>query len=202
MLNFILRWTIYLPYNLWIITKSIFKKQKHIKTFNDKVNPEMAMFYQEPKTTKHLDPNDPNVVKIDCNYLPERKSAGAAGYDLIAKLVTPFILVRANETVLVPTGLKIEIPKGKVGLVFIRSSLSISTPLTLANGVGVIDSDYRGEIQVPLRNTSGTKRATINNGDRIAQLVIVDYYAPQLMHSKVLEETTRGSGGFGSTGVK
>ena len=202
MLNFILRWTIYLPYNLWIITKSIFKRPTKPTINIDKIHVDRSMFYQEPKTTKHLDPNDPNVVKIDCNYLPERKSAGAAGYDLIAKLGTPFILVRANETVLIPTGLKIEIPRGKVGLVFVRSSLSISTPLTLANGVGVIDSDYRGEIQVPLRNTSGTKRATINNGDRIAQLVIVDYYAPQLMHSKVLEETTRGSGGFGSTGVK
>lgn len=201
MINFILRWTIYLPYNLWVVIKSIFKKQTKPTVNIDKIHTDRSMFYKEPKTLNQLDPNDPNVIKIDCNYLPERKSAGAAGYDLIAKLTTPFILIRANETVLISTGLKIEIPKGKVGLVFIRSSLSISTPLILSNGVGVIDSDYRGEIQVSLRNTSGTKRATINNGDRIAQLVIVDYYAPQLMHSKVLEETNRGSGGFGSTGV-
>jgi dUTP pyrophosphatase len=141
-------------------------------------------------------------IKINCHYIPQRKTEGAAAYDLTAKLDTPFITFRANESHTISTGLRIEIPEGKVGLIFLRSGIAQQTWLGLANSVGVIDSDYRGEILLNIRNYSPTKRYMINNNDRIAQLVIVDYFAPTLINSKVLSTTVRGTGGFGSTGAR
>jgi dUTP pyrophosphatase len=141
------------------------------------------------------------VVNIKSKYIPERKTEGSAGYDLIADIQESFCVVLNNETKLIPTGVHIEIPKGKCGLLFLRSSVSINSPLILANGVGLIDSDYRGEIQIPLKNVS-SRRAVINRGERLAQLVIVDCFTPELNRVKFLEETKRGDGGFGSTGVK
>jgi len=146
--------------------------------------------------------NIKNKVNIICDYIPERKTNGSAAVDLIAKLPSPNLLFRAGETHLVPTGLTIEIPQGKCGLLLIRSGLSIQSPLGLTNGIGLIDSDYRGEIKVPIRNYSASKRHTIQNGDRIAQLLIVDHFIPNLNRVKKLNETDRSSGGFGSTGVK
>jgi len=142
-----------------------------------------------------------SVVNIKCDYIPERKTDGSAGYDLKAKLTGPFQIFLNGETHLIPTGLHIEIPKGKCGLLFLRSSISVNTPLVLANGVGLIDSDYRGEIKIPLKNIS-QRRAIINKDERVAQLVIVDCFTPELNRVKYLEETKRGDGGFGSTGVK
>ena len=141
------------------------------------------------------------VINIKSNYIPERKTDGSAGYDLVANIQESFWVVFNNETKLIPTGVHIEIPKGKCGLLFLRSSVAVNSSLILANGVGLIDSDYRGEIKIPLKNLS-SKRAVINRNERIAQLVIVDCFTPELNRVKYLEETKRGNGGFGSTGVK
>jgi len=146
-------------------------------------------------------PEKKETVKYNCTYLPERKTDGSVGYDLKANLTGNFETWMAFETKQVPTGLKIEIPKGKCGLVFLRSSLALYSPFMLANGVGVIDSDYRGEIKLLIRNTS-SKRCVINRNDRIAQLVIIDCFTPELVKAKFLTETVRNEGGFGSTGWK
>ena len=183
-MRYLLMYTIYLPYNLKIWVKNLFKqKDKYCFSFLRK----------EKKIPQ---------INIKCPYVPERKTEGAAAYDLIAKLTTSSILFKAGETMLIPTGFHIEIPKGKCGLLLIRSSLSLNSPLGLANGVGLIDSDYRGEIKVPLRNYSATKRYSINNDDRIAQLLLIDCFTPELIRIKTLTETTRNAGGFGSTGTK
>ena len=159
-----------------------------------------SSFYFIPKRKKQ---EQKQVINIKCNnYTPELKTEGAAAYDLIANFQESFLLFRAGDVHLVPTGLSIEIPKGKCGLLLIRSSLASKTPLSLANGVGLIDSDYRGEILVPIRNTSQSKRASINKGERIAQLLIIDCFTPQLKQVRQLSDTKRNTGGFGSTGVK
>jgi dUTP pyrophosphatase len=192
MKNFILRWTVYLPFNIKILlTKLFVKRNKNSYITNS--------FYFIPKKKK-----EPLVSKVNikCNYVPERKTEGAAAYDLIANINESFLLFRAGDVHLVPTGFSLEIPKGKCGLLFIRSGLASKTPLTLANGVGLIDSDYRGEILVPIRNTSQTKRASINKGERIAQLLLIDCFTPQLQQVKQLSDTKRNNGGFGSTGAK
>ena len=177
-----------------VLFGKLFKTNKKIKNSYQ----HQTYYFQLPKRTKKETP----VVDIKCSYIPERKTAGSAAYDLIAQLPTPNLLFKAGETHLVPTGLSIEIPEGKCGLLFVRSGLSLQSPLGLANGVGLIDSDYRGEIKVPMRNYSGSKRHLISNGDRIAQLLIVDYFAPTLNRVKELKETVRSDGGFGSTGIK
>lgn len=194
MLRFILMYTVYLPYNLKVLFSKLFKPNKKIKT----TYKHKTFFFGLPKKSKKEAP----VVNIKCTYLPERKTDGAAAYDLVAQLNTPTLLFKAGETMLVPTGLSIEIPKEKCGLILIRSGLSINSPLGLANGVGLIDSDYRGEIKIPLRNYSATKRYSINNGDRVAQLLIIDCFNPIFNRVKELKETIRSDGGFGSTGTK
>lgn len=146
-------------------------------------------------------PKKEETVRYNCTYLPERKTEGSVGYDLKANLTSNFEVWLAFETKQVPTGLKIEIPKGKCGLVFLRSGLALNSSFMLANGVGVIDSDYRGEIKLLIKNTS-SRRCTINKNDRIAQLVIIDCFTPELVKAKFLTETVRNEGGFGSTGWK
>ena len=122
---------------------------------------------------------------------PECGTPYAAGADLRAVSDEP-ITIRPNETVLVHTGLAMEIPEGLVGLVYARSGLASKRGLAPANCVGVIDSDYRGEIMVALHNHSAETQ-TIESGERIAQLVI---------EAGSLSDTDRGQGGFGSTGTK
>lgn len=135
----------------------------------------------------------PNAV------LPRRQTAGSAGYDLTACLEEPVQLL-PNQTRLIPTGLAIQLQhSGLVGLVFARSSLGVKFGVVPANGVGVIDSDYRGEVLVGLRNTSDTPY-TVQPGDRVAQLLILPVELPELELCEQLEETQRGAGGFGSTG--
>ena len=124
----------------------------------------------------------------------------AAGADLRAVSDGP-ITIRPNETVLVHTGLAMEIPEGLVGLVYARSGLASKRGLVPANCVGVIDSDYRGEIMVALHNHS-EKTQTIESGERIAQLVIAPYISAEFIEADSLSETDRGQGGFGSTGTK
>lgn len=131
--------------------------------------------------------------------LPTYGSAEAAGADLYACLENP-VTIRAGETVFIPTGLALEVPKGCAGLVYARSSMGAKRGLAPANKVGVIDSDYRGEIRVVLLN-HGTQTQTIAPGDRVAQLLITPVVTPQYVQAQELDDTQRGAGGFGSTGA-
>ena len=129
---------------------------------------------------------------------PLRGSASAAGADLRA-CVDGAVTVAPGETVMIGTGLALEIPEGCVGLVFARSGLASKRGLAPANKVGVIDSDYRGEVTVALHN-HGDKPQTLAPGERIAQLVVVNYQTPEFAPAETLTDTARGAGGFGSTG--
>ena len=131
---------------------------------------------------------------------PAYGSAAAAGADLYAVLDAP-LTVAAGETALVHTGLAVEIPAGFVGLVCARSGLATKRGLAPANKVGVIDADYRGEIMVALHNHS-TATQTIEQGERVAQLVLVPYLTAAYEEADSLTDTVRGAGGFGSTGTK
>lgn len=131
---------------------------------------------------------------------PHYGSADAAGADLYAVLDAPLTL-NAGETVLVHTGLAIEIPTGFVGLVCARSGLATKRGLAPANKVGVIDADYRGEIMVALHNHSAVPQ-TIEHGERVAQLILMPYLTAAYDETDSLSDTDRGAGGFGSTGTK
>ena len=124
-------------------------------------------------------------------------SAGADLYMLPGASVT----VNPHETVMIHTGLAMEIPEGYAGLIFARSGLASKRGLAPANKVGVVDSDYRGEIMVALHN-HGSEPKTIENGERIAQIVLVPYLAAEFDEVDELSDTVRGEGGFGSTGSK
>lgn len=130
--------------------------------------------------------------------IPTRGSADAAGLDLY----TPFnYAFPPNTTVKVATGIAMAIPKGCAGFIFARSGLATKQGLRPANCVGVVDADYRGEIIVALRNDSD-KEQVIEAGSRVAQMVIMPYEAVDLEVVDELDDTERGSGGFGSTGIK
>jgi dUTP pyrophosphatase len=131
--------------------------------------------------------------------VPQYGSAYAAGADLYACLDQPLVAA-PGETVFVPTGLAMEIPVGMVGLIYARSGLACKKGLAPANKVGVIDSDYRGEIMVALYNHS-REDITITSGERIAQMVITPYIYAEYEEVESLEDTVRGEGGFGSTGT-
>ena len=137
----------------------------------------------------------------DGAVLPCYGSACAAGADLVACTDTPSVEIQSGETQFIPTGIAVQIPAGYVGLVYARSGIACKRGLAPANKVGVIDSDYRGEILVALHNhSSETQR--IERGERIAQLVIAPYLTVQFAQAETLDETARGAGGFGSTGSK
>ena len=137
----------------------------------------------------------------DGAVLPSYGSAFAAGADLVACPDTPAVEIGIGETILIPTGLAMEIPVGYVGLIYARSGIACKRGLAPANKVGVIDSDYRGEILVALHNHSAEPQR-IERGERIAQLVITPYLAVEFAETDTLEDTARGKGGFGSTGSK
>ena len=143
----------------------------------------------EPIKVKKLSPNA---------ILPTYGSAGAAGADLYACLDAP-VTVAPGETAWIPTGLALEVPKGCAGLVYARSSLGVKRGLAPANKVGVIDSDYRGQIHVVLLNHGKTEQ-TIRHGERIAQFLITPVLTPAYVEAEELTDTDRGAGGFGSTG--
>lgn len=130
--------------------------------------------------------------------IPEYASAGAAGADLYN--AGGDVVIASGESAGIPTGIAIEIPEGYVGLVYARSGLACKEGLAPANKVGVIDSDYRGEIKVFLFNHSGAAR-TVTEGERIAQLVIAPFLHCEFTEGE-MSETKRGEGGFGSTGKK
>lgn len=128
--------------------------------------------------------------------MPTSGSKEAAGYDLYS---TEDVCIWPLTTEVIHTGIAIELPPGTFGGIFSRSGLSTKQGLAVINGVGVVDSDYRGEIMVPLHNHS-EGRKWIRRGDRVAQLIIIPYLKPVLVESDTLSKTDRGIGGFGSTG--
>ena len=134
----------------------------------------------------------------DGAHLPTYGSLEAAGADLYACLEES-VTIAPGETVFIPTGIALEVPKGCAGLVYARSSLGTKRGLAPANKVGVIDSDYRGEIRVVLFN-HGSVPQTIENGERIAQFLITPVLTPSYTWAEELSQTERASGGFGSTG--
>ena len=130
---------------------------------------------------------------------PSRATAGSAGMDLSA-CIEEDIIIAPRQLVKIPTGIAIALPGPEyVALVYARSGLGIKHGVTLSNGVGVVDSDYRGEIMVGLTNLSDVPY-TIHPGDRIAQLVVTPVVLPELERAEELDDTGRGAGGFGSTG--
>ncbi len=130
---------------------------------------------------------------------PQRATAQSAGYDLCACLDAPYTL-QPGQAYAVPTGLSFDPECDDVGLfIFARSGLGAKHGIALANGVGVVDADYRGEVRVSLRNFSDTPYV-VQDGDRIAQLVVLPIRTPAFFEADALSETDRGSGGFGSTG--
>ena len=131
--------------------------------------------------------------------MPTYGSAEAAGADLYACL-TEAVTIQPGQTVLIPTGFALEVPKGCAGLIYARSSMGVKRGLAPANKVGVIDSDYRGEIMVALHNHS-PQAQVVEKGERVAQIVITPYVTATFVEGD-LDETERGAGGFGSTGTK
>lgn len=131
--------------------------------------------------------------------LPTYGSDGAAGADLYACLEDT-VTIAPGESAWIPTGLAMEVPEGCAGLIYARSGMACKRGLAPANKVGVVDSDYRGEVCVVLFN-HGSEPQTVTGGERIAQLVIAPVYTPAYEEVSELTDSQRGKGGFGSTGV-
>lgn len=134
----------------------------------------------------------------DGAQIPTYGTEFSAGADLYACLEET-VIIAPGETVKIPTGIALELPMGTAGLVFARSSLGTKRGLAPANKVGVIDSDYRGELMVMLHN-HGKDAQQIAHGERVAQLLIVPVFTPGFVEAEELSDTVRGAGGFGSTG--
>ena len=130
--------------------------------------------------------------------LPSFQTSGAAGADIYACIPEP-IQIGAAETVCIPSGVAVEIPEGYAGFIFGRSGVAVREGLAPANKVGLIDSDYRGELMICLHNHS-RMQYTVKPGERVAQLVIVPVAAARYVQCASLSETERGENGFGSTG--
>ena len=130
--------------------------------------------------------------------LPTYGSMEAAGADLYACLEAS-VTLQPGATAFIPTGIALEVPKGCTGLIYARSGLACKRGLAPANKVGVVDSDYRGEILVALHN-HGAEAQTVENGERIAQFVITPVLTPAYVETEELTDTVRNAGGFGSTG--
>ena len=140
-----------------------------------------------------------NIKKLNEKaMIPTYGSASAAGADLYA-CEEEAVTILPGETKLIHTGIAMEIPEGLVGLIYARSGLATKKGLAPANKVGVVDSDYRGEIMVALHN-HGTAEQTVAYGERIAQMVFAPYMAAEFSVVEELGDTVRGAGGFGSTG--
>lgn len=140
------------------------------------------------------------VVNTSKHALPEYATEHAAGLDLRANLDAPVVL-KSLERALIPTGLFIELPVGYEAQVRPRSGLAAKYGVTVLNSPGTIDADYRGEIKVIAVNLSNSD-FTIENGERVAQLVVAKHEQVQWVPSEILSETERGAGGFGHTGTK
>jgi dUTP pyrophosphatase len=145
---------------------------------------------------------DLRIVNKSTHPLPEYKTAGSAGFDLRAFLPNGSVVLKPMERMIVPTGLYMEIPVGLEGQVRPRSGCAVKQGLTVINAPGTIDSDYRGEVGVPIINLS-TEDQEIKDGERIAQMVIAAYSFMNFVEVQSVEElsqTERGAGGFGHTG--
>ncbi len=138
------------------------------------------------------------IKRIDGGMFPKKMSDGAVGFDIFARLDSPIELA-SGERAIVPAGFSIEVPSGFEAQIRPRSGLSARYGLTMLNSPGTIDPDYRGEVKVILCNL-GEQPITIENGDRIAQMVICPVAETELIESSELTETKRGYSGFGSTG--
>lgn len=133
--------------------------------------------------------------------IPKRATEGSAGMDLYACIDAP-IEIKPGDRVMVPTGIAIALPDANlVALIFARSGLAVKKGINLSNSVGVVDSDYRGEVQVGLINQS-RETYVLEAGERIAQMVIMPVALPVIEEVAELDSTERGEGGFGSTGRK
>lgn len=148
---------------------------------------------------------DQNKIKVKIKLLrdtelPTYATEGSAAIDL--RSAADDMILSPGDRVVIPTGIAIEPQtRGVVAVVAARSGLGVKHGITLANGIGVIDSDYRGEIHVCLVN-NGKESFKISRGDRIAQLMFLPVFAAELIQSETLGDTDRGAGGFGSTGIK
>ena len=140
------------------------------------------------------------IINKSNHELPNYETIASAGMDMRANIQEP-ITIKSLERTMVPTGLFIELPIGFEAQVRPRSGLAFKNGVTCLNSPGTIDADYRGELKVILVNLSH-QDFTINNGDRIAQMVIAKHERAEWLLVEELSETTRGEGGFGSTGVK
>ena len=140
------------------------------------------------------------IVNTSDNPLPEYETTGSAGVDLRAQLQEP-VMLKPLQRALIPTGLYIEWPEGYEAQVRPRSGLALKKGVTVLNSPGTIDSDYRGEIKVIMINLSN-ETTVINTGERIAQLIVAKFEKVQFKEVDELNETERGEGGFGHTGVK
>ncbi len=142
-----------------------------------------------------------NVKKLNEKaVMPSYGSEFAAGADLYACIESD-VTVAPHTTVMIPTGIAIELPVGYGGFIYARSGLASKRNLAPANKVGVVDCDYRGEVKVALHNHGETAQ-TVAVGERIAQLVVAPYITAEFVEADELSDTVRGAGGFGSTGTK
>ena len=162
--------------------------------------PKGELAVEEYKMRYTMEPITVKYKVLDARAkVPAYATPGSAAADLCAVLDEPLTLA-PMERALVPTGLAIELPGAhSVALVYARSGLSIKHGLCMANGVGVVDSDYRGELKVPMVNL-GREAYTIQPGERVAQLCIAPVYTAAFVPAEELGDTQRGKGGFGSTG--
>lgn len=142
-----------------------------------------------------------NIVNKSNNQLPIYETEGSAGMDLRAYLPSGPIVLKPGERELIPTGLYVSLPKGKELQVRPRSGLALKNGISIVNSPGTVDSDYRGEIGVILINL-GQEDFTVKSGERIAQAVIADYTRVEWNLVEALDETERGAGGFGHSGVE
>ena len=141
-----------------------------------------------------------NIINDSSNPLPAYETAGSAGMDLRASLAEPVVL-QPLQRALIPTGLRIALPEGYECQIRPRSGLAAKHGITVLNAPGTIDADYRGEIKVILVNLSD-EPFTINPGERVCQMVVARYSRVDWAQAAELDETARGSGGFGHTGVE
>lgn len=148
-----------------------------------------------------MDQRTVKYTKLDENAkVPAYGTEYAAGADLYACMDGP-VTIAAGATAFIHTGIAMAIPEGLVGLIYARSGLACRKGLAPANKVGVIDSDYRGEIIVALYNHS-SEAIVVESGERVAQMVITPYVAAKYEETDNLDDTARGGGGFGSTGTR
>lgn len=138
------------------------------------------------------------IINKSKNKMPSYATLGSSGFDLMANLDED-IVIKPFDRIAVPTGLFMEIPMGYEGQIRARSGMSFKHGICMANGVGTIDSDYRGEIKVLIVNISN-EEYTIKSGDRIAQMIIAKYERAEFIEVEVLSDTSRDEGGFGHTG--